>query len=1050
MFRHFSRFPNLLRTTASGLAVVVCYLLYRTAVVPWIEPQIELEASSAPSPALNLGPELMGHPRNHRLHKWFAPRDWELESPKILESEQAILLLQDYQTLPDGSVKLVPCSVVLFMDGNASSNQSGDSERAIVLRAPQGAIMTFDTPFSLRQPRMRRIVAAKLLGPISVRGNTRRGQDAVDLEINTRDIVMRNDELWTPHDVRFRWGTHRGTGKELRVKLQPPTNPAEGRATLSGMAGKIHSLELSRQVSLHLEMENESPLPTEQTPGRKKSTLRIKSRGPLRVDFEQELATFEEQVDIFQDHPNGNPDHLQCELLKIEFEPEASPTADRASDSTLFPGGTKLLARSIEAIGDPVLFRAPRNSVHTRCQQLYYDLATKEIRLSASPYLEIRQRESLVRAPRIQYRLTDDGTLGPLLAEGPGLLQTQVGNDSQEPLEVTWQRQLRVQRDGQWQLLSLLGGMGLTHQDETTITAEELWMWMKELPAQNPGERSRLLPDHLLARAKVVKQTDSGVEGSLQALHTRQPNSPRMPASLVKIRSPEFDARVKQLEAWFQHLPPATNAAPKTAATGAKPGQTNFGNAPPSGPPAVGSPNGNPPRDRYMVSGELARLHVEVAGGRFQDVDISIERKASLEQTMSADPSQPPLIIRGDTLAMQNAMQGPRSGWVQGQAAHFESHGLKIDSGNIHVDEAANKVWVEGPGTMEMPLPAERSAPYGMGNTVAKQPAVNGLPPRQAKIQWQQSMDFDGRLARFHGDVVGTTDRQLLRAARVEAFLEHQIRFQRLRDNPPRPRLESVHCYRDTVGKPHVNPGDPVTRHIFLENRQFKELQLVSLDRLQCAEAHLNMISGDLDLIGEGTLTTVQRQQSSDTSHPLAFARRGTSGRPSTTGRAKSSLVSLRVDFMRQGQGNIHRREMTLTDLVEMAYGPVATWEDDLAFSENDDFGPHDIALSCNELQVYQLPNTDGSLEIEAREVRRIEGEQFTAWADRITFSQAKELLILEGNGRSDVEFWHQEYIGGNTNKSAARRIQYSIATGKVDINDIRTLDVYSREARQR
>ena len=50
------------------------------------------------------------------LSPYFPAGSWELKNPKVLESDRAKLLIKDYQNMPDGRVKLQPCTVLFFPD----------------------------------------------------------------------------------------------------------------------------------------------------------------------------------------------------------------------------------------------------------------------------------------------------------------------------------------------------------------------------------------------------------------------------------------------------------------------------------------------------------------------------------------------------------------------------------------------------------------------------------------------------------------------------------------------------------------------------------------------------------------------------------------------------------------------------------------------------------------------------------------------------------------------------------------------------------------------
>ena len=131
--------------------------------VPLIEPQ----AAALTTTATTIDPTkpvITGADRYSRiLEKYFPPGSWQLATPKVLESEQAMLVVKDYKNLPDGRVELRPCTMIFFP--KESGEVAKTSGRAIVLDAPGGAILEFDEPFDLKRQKS----ASSSAGSSSVR-----------------------------------------------------------------------------------------------------------------------------------------------------------------------------------------------------------------------------------------------------------------------------------------------------------------------------------------------------------------------------------------------------------------------------------------------------------------------------------------------------------------------------------------------------------------------------------------------------------------------------------------------------------------------------------------------------------------------------------------------------------------------------------------------------------------------------------------------------------------------------------------------------------------
>ena len=139
---------HILRIGGSFAIVLVSYWAYALVAVPLIEPPADPHRSDSGS-ATGPGQWSQGTFQRWReeLEGLFPPGSWELENPKILESDQVKLLLQDYRIIGDGrKVKIFPCTVIFTPDG-ATAPAEQRKRRAVILEAPQGALLQFDQPF---------------------------------------------------------------------------------------------------------------------------------------------------------------------------------------------------------------------------------------------------------------------------------------------------------------------------------------------------------------------------------------------------------------------------------------------------------------------------------------------------------------------------------------------------------------------------------------------------------------------------------------------------------------------------------------------------------------------------------------------------------------------------------------------------------------------------------------------------------------------------------------------------------------------------------------
>ncbi len=81
------------------------------------------------------------------------------------------------------------------------------------------------------------------------------------------------------------------------------------------------------------------------------------------------------------------------------------------------------------------------------------------------------------------------------------------------------------------------------------------------------------------------------------------------------------------------------------------------------------------------------------------------------------------------------------------------------------------------------------------------------------------------------------------------------------------------------------------------------------------------------------------------------------------------------------------------------------------------------------------------ALEVVAAGNTVIEAKTFTARATRLSYAQAKQRLVLEGDGRTNAELWRQTRVGGPSSHAAARKILYWHGTNQIEVEDAQVFD---------
>ena len=465
----------------------------------------------------------------------------------------------------------------------------------------------------------------------------------------------------------------------------------------------------------------------------------------------------------------------------------------------------------------------------------------------------------------------------------------------------------------------------------------------------------------------------------------------------VRIDSPQVTGNTRKLEVWFEDEPPSSAADRR----GDNPRQGFFPQA------RARQPNGverdRPPQ--FKVGGQLLRVQA-VRGRNPEASDIRVEGLAQVSETRTPHPGEKPLLVQGDKIHVAQANTPDAKVTVVGKSAYVEARGFSLSGGKIELDRSTNHAWVEGPGRMTLPVKQDTS-----GRSLLQTPTM--------EIAWQGGMTFDGQTAVYDRSVVVRADHQTLGTPHMEVKLKRRIDF-----GDPKP-AENENG-QSLIDEFRCRDG------LVMDSRSFDEHGQTSIEHMEAHDIVVNETTGAIQGHGPGMLTSVRL------------------GSPSAVGKGPAKAVLppplqtppaprfsyIKVQFEGPISGNLQRNEVTFSEQVKSVYGPVLDWNQKLEGDDPDKLGPQGVLLNCDELTVRTTPGvakpSSDAVELEASGNTLVEGADFTARAHRITYTKLKDLLVLEGDGQSDAELFHQSQPGGPQDTLPAHKIMYWPSTKAV------------------
>jgi lipopolysaccharide export system protein LptA len=850
---------------------------------------------------------------------------------------------------------------------------------------------------------------------------------------------------------------------------------AQGLANPLAMAGQAAAATGAADAGL-LPMPVSSPAKPDEKNGDKpdgkhaQPPIQISCQGPFRFDLTKYVATFQDQVDVLRLNAQGPSDQLRGELLSLFFAavaPERNPAEGPAPPAA--PGRLpKLEPVRLEVRGMPVVMHSPSEDVDARGELLRYDLKSRRVSLEGTGPVMLRQGINHIEAPRLFYEPTGGplggeptsrSRFGKFSAVGPGFLEAAPPDDPTRLFRAEWTEQLHFGPENDEHVVSLLGDAKFEQPGAGSLKGAQVFVWLREQKDPGTGPRTRtaahapatdrprataarptakmprLMPDRMLATGNVRLEAQPiicEVEKLQVWFVAAAPTAPGRSATAVGEELPEPGGEGTQRQ------PPVAGYELPTP-----PGADGIAATPTAGPAApgglaglIGQPGarGAAPT-RFHVTGQQLQVELRMVGQQVELSQIRVQERVKMRELVAAPTAEAPLLLVGDQVEYVERSLNDGTATVIGAPAHVEGRGLVLDGYRIELDRGRNLLSVLGAGRLQLPPPQR---------DMTGQPVTSTTP---LSVEWQGKMNFDGLRATFVDRVVGQFDQRTLRTGEMQVAFDEKIDFA----NPPRdrqPEWASLACRGG----------------VRVEGQTRRAAVLESVEQMRAADFSVRRVDGYVHASGPGWLSAVRRGGAallpgaagapgagSGAAGMMTTAMRPAEGQPGS-----GELTYVKVEFQTLATGNINLREMTFGNRVRTTVGPVENFQQAV---NSDDFdrsgydgrprGARGVFMTSERLTIAQAPGVvagQTSMELDAAGNAEIEGlnfdgQSFFARATHLKYSQAKDLVILEGDGRTDAELSRQERIGAPVNSTQSRKILYWRTTGRVQVDDAQHFD---------
>ncbi len=685
-------------------------------------------------------------------------------------------------------------------------------------------------------------------------------------------------------------------------------------------------------------------------------------------------------------------------------------------------------------------------------------------------------------------------------ASGPGSIHMTNKTTGKQNVHAFWKEKLLSTREGELDLLILTGAARFVDDEhEQSLQAEMLKVWLlaedkkprvvavkdavadAKPQATTPGSSRR--PDrvealrNVLARSPelnihdaarlVIKFNDvppermpppSSANGKLgtAAPIDKKPNIADPPP---QIRGQQSAIRKEEKR---EATAPVTPAQPAAAVS-----------KPPSATPPTGSGASNPqtaavpnpqPKPEPSRPIDLSARSIEAkvmrcnermvldhlwAEGGSQD---AIDKRGGVKVRQEpAKPGEEGVYIEGNTLNM-NCYAGGNVLVVTGDLAQLQMDKIIIFGPEVNIDQVQNKAWVHGGGAMQMQSTT----------TLEGKPLTRPVP---LTVHWDDHMLFHGTFALFRGNIQAQQENARLACQDLQVMFDRPISLKEgMRGTQPA-----------KVSKLVADKGDS-DQYVRVEDQTFEGGRLEKYQLMIGTAMQMNTVprdeepapsspppvagdkgggknndANDVMLSGPGSVRIMQRGDS-NLAVTSSNAAPNQPDPPKKTAKEQQMKLTY-VTFMKAMQASNRTNVAKFWESVRVLNMPC---DDPHRNIDLDDMLSKDLPegalyLRCDRLQVgtYQKALIDdaGKKQLRTYQVMNalgqvyVQGKDFTAQCDRLTFNEEKDQVIFDGEGDNMAVMSKGDFKGPERKIMKAKRLIYIRSTGAVYLDKIESIN---------
>lgn len=779
--------------------------------------------------------------------------------------------------------------------------------------------------------------------------------------------------IWSDRSVAFRFDTHVGDAHGVEIRLSGDPNKSD-QGLLA--ASEVESIRLRQNVRMNVHLQDEED-----------DLLRIRSAGNFEYDFDSNLAEFRDDVSIerpktlIDETTNAeitSRETLDCDRLRMQFA-ERTKTADDGTESK------RMQPIRFSADGRSVVMTSDEHNLRAIASHLTYDVDSKKITLiGAIGTVDIKHENQTFVGKRIDIVHDDESNVVSAVATGPGSMVERKPDSDDVEFAAAWQQQLTFgdDPDGTLKLVTLIG-KAIVQQpaDKTNMFGDTIRMWLK---AEEPN---------------ADKPNDEGKQQDNRRRFKMQPEQ-LLAEGNVRIDSPQLqigaDRPAEKLTANFVAATARSNDGSTSVITVSRNKD--------QGPDATSR---NPRNDKLNLNANEITIRMQRptdGKGRTDASDVWLSGNVVLKHNQ---PNKPETIITGSDVHLRNEGEEDQFVTLRGLPGRIVSDGRTIEGERIEFDRSTGNGEVIGQGHIVIPIDRDLE-----GNPLKT--------PQPLEVKWTTSMKFDGQSAKFYGDVYARLkepDKQIQEVRSAQMVVEFD---------------EKVAVSMTASTQPEVSKIK-FLGSVSMTSAQYENGDVIAAQIGAFREFTLDQKTGDLFGQGPGWIKSWRPGRKGRANLSPVSSVKANTPLQSTSG----DLEYAKIDFVGRMKGNINRRFSEFYDEVRVVYGPVTKIRQEI--DPDDDqllqLPKNSGLMRCNRLELKHRQaegEKTGHINLRGNGNVVLEGHDFRAQADQITFDQLKKLFVLQSFGKTKARVMLQSAVGAQSSSADGRRIIFNPSTGEL------------------